>query len=295
VLTLVRGGSYTFQVAQNDKQDINFRVQNRGTSAFLIDYEPNPTLTLVRGNTYTFTLSLTGLYPFFIKTLASLGNTNTFDSGVTNNGASTGTVTFVVPQDAPDVLYYSSSTQLNMRGTLNIVDATPGTGPNFWIQAAPGVNGRLPATPNISSRDVLGVTNNGEDLGTITFDVPQSTAQSFYYNLTELPGVDLITTLQYDQINGKTVEQFFIENISGIDDIFDLNNRTLVFQYTDSGWGTVPVSQRYNIWRISYVDVAGTQYIQLTTVLTVNELEKFSILYGTQYASTGWYKNTQGL
>ena len=211
-LTLLRGGSYTFQVAQNDKQNINFRVQNRGISAYLINYEPNPTLTLVRGNTYTFTLSLTGLFPFFIKTLPSLGNINTYDSGVTNNGASIGTVTFVVPQDAPDVLYYSSSTQLNMRGTMNIVDATPGTGPGFWIQAAPGVNGRLPATPNISSRDVLGVTNNGEDLGTITFDVPLSTAQSFYYDLIELPGVDLITTLQYDQINGQTVEQFFIEN-----------------------------------------------------------------------------------
>ena len=295
VLTLVRGGSYTFQVAQNDKQDINFRVQNQGTSAYLIDYDPNPTLILVRGNTYTFTLSLNGPYPFFIKTIASLGNVNTYNSGVTNNGAATGTVTFVVPQDAPDVLYYSSGTELNMRGTLNIVDATPGTGPGFWIQAAPGVNGRLPATPNISSRDVLGVTNNGEDLGTITFDVPLSTAQDFYYNLTELSGVDLITTLQYDQINGKTVEQFFTENISGIDDIVDLNNRTLVFQYNENGWGTVPQSQRYNVWRISYIDIGGTEYIQLNTVLTVNELEKFSILYGTQYASTAWYKNTQGL
>lgn len=294
-LTLVRGGSYTFQVAQNDKQNINFRVQNRGISAYLINYEPNPTLTLVRGNTYTFTLSLTGLFPFFIKTLPSLGNINTYDSGVTNNGASIGTVTFVVPQDAPDVLYYSSATQLNMRGTMNIIDATSGTGPGFWIQAAPGVNGTLPATPNISSRDVLGVTNNGEDLGTITFDVPLTTAQSFYYNLIELPGVDLITTLQYDQINGKTVEQFFIENSSGIDGIVDLNNRTLVFQYNDSGWGTVPESLRYNVWRINYVDIAGTDYIQLTNVLTVNNLEKFSILYGTQYASTGWYKNTQGL
>jgi len=42
------------------------------------------------------------------------------------------------------------------------------TGHEFWIQAAPGVNGRLPATPNISSRDVLGVFNNGADTGTVT-------------------------------------------------------------------------------------------------------------------------------
>jgi hypothetical protein len=52
---------------------------------------------------------------------------------------------------------------------------------SFWIQAEPGVNGRLPYAPNISSRTVLGVSNNGEDLGTVTFDVPYKDAQQFYY------------------------------------------------------------------------------------------------------------------
>jgi hypothetical protein len=53
----------------------------------------------------------------------------------------------------------------------------------FWIQAAPGVNGTIPGTPNISSRDVFGVENNGEDQGTVSFDVPESSAQNFYYSL----------------------------------------------------------------------------------------------------------------
>jgi len=294
VLTLVRGGNYTFQVAQNDKETINFRVQNNGTAAYVIDYNLNPNLTLVRGNTYTFTLNLNGVYPFYIKTEASLGNNNTYNNGVTNNGAVTGTVTFVVPQDAPDTLFYASANEFNMRGTINVIDATPGTGPGFWIQAAPGVNGRLPATPNISSRNVLGVINNGEDLGTITFNVPQSTAQNFYYDLTSIAGVDLITNLQYDQINGQTVAQFFADNISGIDGIVDLNNRTLVFLNNTAGWGTVPESQWYSVWRISYVSVGGNLTIQLNTILSVNNLEKFNILYGSQYSSTGWYRNAQG-
>jgi hypothetical protein len=55
---------------------------------------------------------------------------------------------------------------------------------NFWIQAAPGVNGRMPATPNISSRNVLGVINNGTSQGTVTFNVPLKNAQDFYYTLT---------------------------------------------------------------------------------------------------------------
>ena len=293
-LTLARGGTYTFQVAQNNKETVNYRVTNAGISAYVIDYENNPTLTLVRGNTYIFNLSLNGIFPFYIKTQASLGNVNTYDTGVTNNGATAGTITFVVPQDAPNVLYYSSSTQFNMRGTINIIDAVAGTGPGFWIQASPGVNGRLPFTPNISSRDVLGVTNNGEDLGTVTFNVPSSTAQEFYYTLPDLGPVSLITDLEFDQINGQPVSTF-INTYNGIDDISDLNGRTLVFQYTADGWGVVPPEDRYNIWRITYVTVLNIEYIQLVNFTPVNNLEKFKIQYGTAYASTSWYKTNQGI
>jgi hypothetical protein len=34
-ITLVRGGNYTFNVAQNEKETINFRVTNQGTSAYV--------------------------------------------------------------------------------------------------------------------------------------------------------------------------------------------------------------------------------------------------------------------
>ena len=60
-IDVVRGGNYTFQVAQNNKETVNFGVQNTGTSAYLIDRQSNPVLTLVRGNTYVFSLNLTGI------------------------------------------------------------------------------------------------------------------------------------------------------------------------------------------------------------------------------------------
>ena len=179
VIELVRGGSYTFQVAQNAKETVNYRVSNVGISAYQIDYQPNPALTLARGNTYVFNLNLNGNYPFWIKTAATTGVGDAYNSGVSRNGALIGLVTFVVPQDAPDTLYYASQTEANMQGVLNIVDGDAGTGPGFWIQAAPGISGKVPTTPNISSRDVLGVFGNGEDLGQITFNVPLKTAQSF--------------------------------------------------------------------------------------------------------------------
>jgi len=329
VLTLVRGGNYTFNVAQNAKETVNYRVTNNGISSYVIDYQPNPTLTLVRGNTYVFNLNLDGVYPFYIKTIASLGNNNTYDNGVLRNGATTGIITFTVPQNAPDTLYYSCSTEFNLRGQINIVNGQPGTGPGFWIQAEPGVSGTLSYAPNISSRDVLGVTNNGEDLGTVTFNVPYKDAQAFYYSLTPIGTVDLITNLKFDQINNQFVDPF-IQATGGIDGITNLNGRTVIFlnQNLDpesGGWlrttqfdplvedpannglpgsfdsllfdQTTPLdpADYYSVWQITYeYDTDGQAYMVLNSVQQVNNLEKFNILFGTQWASTSWYKNAEG-
>jgi hypothetical protein len=118
----------------------------------------------------------------------------------------------------------------------------------FWIQAEPGVNGQLPYSPNISSRDVLGVINNGEDSGTVTFEVPYKNAQQFYYNLPLIDTVPtagqvdlLTTTLQFDQINNVFLSTFLEQYPNGIDGITNLQNRTIVFTNTitdptDGGW-----------------------------------------------------------
>ena len=329
-ITLVRGGSYNFNVAQNTQAAVEYRVTNNATS-WSIDYEPNPALTLVRGNTYTFNLTQTQPLKFYIKTELSFGTTNIYSAtlsngtqAIANNGASTGLITFTVPQNAPDTLYYCNDVEFNFRGQFSIVDATPGTGPGFWIQAAPGVNGVLPATPNISSRDVLGVVNNGEDLGTVTFNVPQSTAQNFYYNLPVLSTgnpptpypVDLYTTLQFDQINQQYLDDFLVANPGGIDGITNLNNRTLVINNA-GGWlysglfdqpgypfDTAPYDSlteitdpaiQYSVWQIQILyDTHSRPYISLSSVLQIPNLNKFAILFGTQWSSTQWYKNASG-
>ena len=229
VITLVRGGSYDFAVAQNKKNTVNYRVTNQGNKAYIINYQPNPALTLVRGNTYIFTLSIDGDYPFWIKTIASTGVINPYNTGVSNNGAYDGTVTFTVPQNAPNTLYYSSQTSSQMQGTFNIISGEPGTGPGFYIQAQPGIDGSMPTTPNISSRDVLGVVNNGEDLGTVTFNVPSKTAQNFYYNLTLIDSVDLLSQIKFNEINNIYVDDFLAAYPAGIDGVTDLEERTLVF------------------------------------------------------------------
>jgi len=162
------------------------------------------------------------------------------------------------------------------------------TGNNFWIQTEPGVNGRLSYAPNISSRDILGVTNNGEDLGTVSFYVPFKNAQQFYYDLTSIGNVDLLSELSYDQLNGAYLSDV-IANYGGIDGITNLNNKTLVFT-------TSPTFPTNNVWQIQYTyDMDSLPIVNLAPIATINTLTKFDILFGTKWASTTWYSDASSV
>jgi hypothetical protein len=96
--------------------------------------EKNPIITLYRGNTYKFDVNAQG-HPFWIMTepykskVSVDGSTSTiFNTGITNNGADKGTVTFTVPTSgAPDTLYYQCGNHDAMYGILQIKDATAAT------------------------------------------------------------------------------------------------------------------------------------------------------------------------
>ena len=107
-------------------ETVTYAVGNTGNSAYLftggdLNNESNPDFTFKRGQTYTFNVNAPG-HPFLIKTTASLGTGDTYDNGVTNNGAATGAITFTIPMDAPDTLYYICEFHSAMLGTINIVD-----------------------------------------------------------------------------------------------------------------------------------------------------------------------------
>lgn len=86
----------------------------------------------------------------------------------------------------------------------------------FWIQTDPGLSGYQISNNNLSSREILGVTNNGDDVGTVTFTVPVKTAQDFYVNMPVVQNVDLVTTLSYATIQGQLLSTFNT-NYGGID------------------------------------------------------------------------------
>lgn len=97
----------------------------------------------------------------------------------------------------------------------------------FWIQGEPGVTGFSLTQPNVQTREIVGVENNGSTQGIVTFNVPPKDAQSEY----NFPGnnlVDLVSTVPFAQINGAKVSDL----VNGIDGVTSLNNLTLMFYNT---------------------------------------------------------------
>jgi len=97
------------------------QVTNNGMAAYVIDGVSNPNLTFCRASTYVFAVNAPG-HPFYINSVQGTGMTNAYNAGVTGNGTTSGNVTFVVPSDAPDTLFYNCSIHAAMTGTIHVVD-----------------------------------------------------------------------------------------------------------------------------------------------------------------------------
>jgi len=123
----------------------SYTVVNSGASAYTIDSANNPTLDLKRGWTYTFAVNSPG-HPFWIKTAAVTGTGSAYSTGVTNNGIEDGSITFTVPLNAPDTLYYICQFHSAMQGTINITNAdrtyrirVEGNGATGGVVGSPGM------------------------------------------------------------------------------------------------------------------------------------------------------------
>lgn len=105
-----------------------FTVTNTGTTAYVIEGSENPNIDLIRGYSYIFDIQTPTEAPFYIKTSPIAGVGAQYNDGVTNNGISSGTITFSVPVDAPSQLYYVNRDYPAMAGNINIIgDGNTGT------------------------------------------------------------------------------------------------------------------------------------------------------------------------
>tara|TARA_B100001146_G_C16176845_1_gene432754 strand:+ start:169 stop:1437 length:1269 start_codon:yes stop_codon:yes gene_type:complete len=101
--------------------EASLTVLNNGISDFIISNKNDPIITLERGKTYEFDVN-SASHPFWIKTSQMTGTGDAYSNGVTNNGITSGKLTFTVPSDAPSVLYYNCQIHSEMTGKINIVD-----------------------------------------------------------------------------------------------------------------------------------------------------------------------------
>jgi len=106
----------TWTLGANGSSDYTF------TGSGFVSATNDPTLYLIRGQTYKFD-NQTGGHPFRIQsTVAQAGGGTQYNSGVTNQDAGNGTtLTFVVPMNAPDTLYYQCTAHPAMTGTINVI------------------------------------------------------------------------------------------------------------------------------------------------------------------------------
>jgi hypothetical protein len=183
----------------------------------------------------------------------------------------------------------------------------------FWIQTKTGVTGTDTNLPNYSTRDVLGVENNGADNGTVTFTVPSYSAQEEWTSMPVAGSADFATNLSYKDLIGNDVDT--VNNVlGGIDGVVtSLDGKTVIFinnQYIDDVFWTspsisidnniitidtnvtsiIPFVDRNNIYIIKvYKDINNVNRINLIPAFTVNDENKVKIRAGVENVGKEFY------
>ena len=94
---------------------------------YYVDGVQTKSLNLKKGFTYYFNVDefSTNSHPLFIGTSSGGGNySSEYLSGITNSRATSGILTFTVPNDAPSTLYYNCGIHSSMGGVINTSSST---------------------------------------------------------------------------------------------------------------------------------------------------------------------------
>jgi len=194
----------------------------------------------------------------------------------------------------------------------------------FWIQGQPGVTGYDPNQPNLLTRDVLGVSNNGAENGVVEFTVPYKNAQDEY----NFPGdnrVDVVSSAPFDSIEGQ-----LLSDVVDIDGVTALEGLTVMFYNTGVVNETGFVGQYYDttlydedggaayvfpgssvndnnfgggyytevpatFYTITYVGDPTNPVIKLIPASSIPTNEKITPNFGTQWKARNFYRNVQGI
>jgi hypothetical protein len=105
--------------------NVSMATTDAGVFEWNVNGELNPQIDLARGHTYTFAINAPG-HPFDIKTAQVTGTGMQFDAGVSQQGVTSGTMTFNVPTDpSTPPLFYQCEVHATMTGPLQLVSSIP--------------------------------------------------------------------------------------------------------------------------------------------------------------------------
>lgn len=104
------------------------------------DFQNNPTFNLTRGHTYYFDIQTPG-HPFWITSSNSRVPLSPYSKDVSNNGTDCSMISFTVPLDAPNQLYYNCENNDHMCGIICVNDMMGCTGPTGDVGPTGPANG----------------------------------------------------------------------------------------------------------------------------------------------------------
>jgi hypothetical protein len=176
-------------------------------------------------------------------------------------------------------------------------------GNGFWIQTEPGESGTKKRLQSVSSRDVLGVTNNGSDNGEIEFFVPLADSQDFYLKMPINAVVDFaLSDVTFKELDGANLG---IVNTGIFDGItIDPDGKTFIFTseseseedwYSDRLEKLIESKFRRGIWRASVdrTDINDPRII-LQYIANIDIGTRVYVSSGLEYVHNEFFKNEIG-
>ena len=197
-------------------------------------------------------------------------------------------------------------------GTYTFEINEPGN--TFYIQTRPGKLGTDPNAPNLTTRTIFGIDDNGTDVGSFTFTVPTQSAQEQWTSMPIAGTVDYATNLSYQSLQGCLVSDLestlggldgqtssiddttivFVNN-TFIDDVYwnniaRIENDIIYLDYNE----LIPLTDRKNIYQIAiYEDDQGRERIYLTDAQLVNNNQKVRVRAGATNAGREFYNRLE--
>lgn len=171
-------------------------------------------------------------------------------------------------------------------------------GSNFWIQTEVGTDGFKDFNQTISTRNIIGVTNNGTDSGIITFTVPDRDSQDYYFKMPLLGFIDYAIGDPFSTIDG----QFWVNGsdnalsqIEGSTEypqeyyVVFISTSTNPDDWIDYTGNIVPMDKRHGLWQIT---INQNSKIKMVFIRPIPLSYKIRINYGTN-AGKEFFKNSE--